>query len=191
MIADVIERFGRLDILINNAGVMGGVEKGPLETVTDEGMLLDFDVKYMGYLRCARAAVPHMKREGFGRIVNIGGFAGLAGSAYHGFRNLAVIHLSRILSLELASQGITSNVVHPGETRTERSEEMLTQLADRKGISFEDAERRVFPISNDYGHRIDAREVADIVAFLASPRSSGVTGETIAANGGGRPALFM
>ena len=82
MVEEVVTRFGRLDILVNNAGIPGGVERGPLETVSDEGVLLDIDVKYVGYLRCARAAAPHMQRQSFGRIINIGGYAGLKASAY-------------------------------------------------------------------------------------------------------------
>ena len=166
MVEEVVTRFGRLDILVNNAGIPGGVERGPLETVSDEGVLLDIDVKYVGYLRCARAAAPHMQRRGFGRIINIGGYAGLKASAYStGARNLAVLHLSRILAVELGPHGITSNVVHPGVTSTERSDAMLAERAEREGISVEEAERRT-PTGNDLDRRIAAREVADLVAFL-------------------------
>ena len=103
---------------------------------------------------------------------------------------MAVLHLSRILAVELGPHGITSNVVHPGVTSTERSDAMLAERAEREGISVEEAERRT-PTGNDLDRRIAAREVADLVAFLASPRASAVTGETIGAGGGARPALFI
>ena len=75
MVKKVVTALGSLDILVNNAGVPGGLALGPLETVTDEAMMEDLNTKFMGYLRCARAAAPHMQRNGWGRIVNIGGMS--------------------------------------------------------------------------------------------------------------------
>lgn len=176
MVADVATKFGRLDILVNNAGFPGGLEKGPLQAIDDDRVLEDLNVKYLGYLRCARAAVPHMQRHGWGRLIHIGGYAGLAHSAYStGARAMAIIHLSRILASELGGDNITSNVIHPGATRTERFEEAARSR---------DAE-------NVYGRWIEPREVADVVAFIASPRSSALTGQTIGAGGAARPAIFM
>jgi NAD(P)-dependent dehydrogenase (short-subunit alcohol dehydrogenase family) len=191
MMEDVAGRFGRLDILVNNAGIPGGAEKGPLHVVSDEGVLKDLDTKYVGYLRCARAAAPYMQKQGWGRIINIGGYAQLAASAYStGARNMAVVHLSRILSLELARDGVTSNVVHPGATRTERTDQLWAETAEREGIAIEDVIAR-YDVGNDYRRWMEAKEVADLVVFLASPRSTAVTGETIGAGGGARPAMFM
>nr|MDT0667397.1 SDR family oxidoreductase [Micromonospora sp. DSM 115978] len=109
MVDAVVARFGRLDILVNNAGIPGGIAKGPLHTIEDENVLLDLDVKYVGYLRCARAAAPIMKRGGWGRMIHIGGLGDLQRSAYStGARNMAVIHLSRVLSQEIAPDGSSS-----------------------------------------------------------------------------------
>lgn len=192
MTAAVAGRSGRLDILVNNAGVPGGIAKGPLESVEDENVLRDLDVKYVGYLRCARAAVPFMKERGWGRLIHIGGLGDLRGSAYStGARNMAVIHLSRVLSQEFAPSGISSNVVHPGLTYTARVDRLRDELVAREGLSPDEAHRRVMSADNDYGHRIDEKEVADVVVFLASPRSFAVTGESIGAGGGARPALLL
>jgi len=145
----------------------------------------------VGYLRCSRAAAPHMQARRWGRMIHVGGYATLKQSAYStGARNVAVIHLSRILALELGIDGITSNVVHPGVTRTERTDRQWAEAAARDGISIEEAARRSAP-ANDLQRWIDSKEVADVVVFMASPLSSALTGQTIGAGGGGRPAIFM
>jgi NAD(P)-dependent dehydrogenase (short-subunit alcohol dehydrogenase family) len=192
MVDKVASRFGGLDILVNNAGIPGGIAKAPLETVEDDKVLLDLDVKYVGYLRCARAAVAVMKPRGWGRLIHIGGLGDLRGSAYStGARNMAVMHLSRVLSQEYAPFGISSNVVHPGLTVTERIERRRDDLMAREGLSFDEAHTRVMTADNDYGRRISAKDVAAVAIFLASPRSYAITGESIGAGGGGRPALLL
>jgi len=120
MVATVIETFGRLDILVNNAGQPGGLALGPLSTVTDEDMHADLNTKFLGYLRCARAAAPHMAKGGYGRIINVGGqSARMPGTYSTGARNIAIVHMSKTLADELGPSGINVNAVHPGATVTE------------------------------------------------------------------------
>src|SRR4051794_28874520 len=138
MVAQVADRFGGLDILVNNAGFPGGLAKAPLDTVEDDQVLLDLDVKYVGYLRCARAVIPIMKQRGWGRLIHMGGLGDLQGSAYStGARNMAVLHLSRVLSQEYARFGISSNVVHPGLTYTARVDRMRDDLMASENLSFD------------------------------------------------------
>ncbi len=121
-VEEAVASLGKVDILVNSAGKPGGIATGPLPTVTDEAMFEDFNAKTFGTLRFCRAVAPHMQAQGWGRIVNIGGLSGrMPGTYSTGMRNIAVTHLTRTLSLELASSGITVNIVHPGTTRTEYS----------------------------------------------------------------------
>lgn len=178
------QQLGGIDILVNCAGAPGGKANGPLEDVSDELMLEDMNEKYIGYLRCARAAARSMKQRGFGRMVHVGGLSSrVSGSYSAGGRNAAIVHLSKTLSDELGQYGITSNVVHPAMTRSPWFEGWLARAAEHRGTPAEEIEHE---LAQDYAIRrlVDASELAHVVTFLCSPRSAGVTGETIAAGGG-------
>ena len=190
MVEAVVESFGRLDILVNNAGQPGGKATGPLATVTDEDMLSDLDTKLVGYLRCVRAAAPHMVRHSWGRIVHVGGnSARLPGTYSTGTRNIAVVHLSRTLAEELGPSGITSNVVHPSITRTEYFANVLATRAKKEGRSPQEIEQE-YARNHSLKRVVDATEVASVVVFLASARASAVTGQVLEAGGGATRAVL-
>ncbi len=176
---------GRVDILVNNAAAPGGLARGALSEIRDADVMLDLDTKVMGYLRCARAVAPYMRQQGWGRIVNIGGLSArqAAGNLSAGVRNSGLSNLTKYLAEELGSSGVCVNLVHPGTTRTERSGPMYAAQAEREGTTVEDVERRA-AARNSTRRIVDAEELAWVVAFLASPRSIAVSGETIAAGGG-------
>ena len=190
MVQTTVDTLGRLDILVNNAGRPGGQATGPLSEVSDEDAMEDITFKFMTYLRSSRAAAEHMKRQGFGRIINVGGLAGRNVGTIAGARNLAITHLTKNLSVELGQYGITANVVHPGGTRTERTAGLVGAEAQKRGISEAEAEKQMY---GDTAIRriVDAEEVAYLIAFLASPLSVSVTGEVIAAGGGSGRALYI
>ena len=189
LIEETVAALGKLDILVNNAGQPGGLVTGALKDVTDDAMLEDLNTKFMGYLRCARAAAPHMQRQGWGRIINIGGGSGRQSGVYSGVRNIAIVHLSKSLSDELGPSGITVNVIHPGLTRTPYVGEMVAKRAKEQGSTVEEMERRM--AQNSAIRRIvDASEIGYLVAFLASPKSGCITGEVIGASGGSSRAVF-
>ena len=111
------QQLGGLHILVNSGSAPGGsaTATGPIETVVDEDLLDDFNVKYVGALRCARAAIPHMKTQGWGRIINISGTnARNAGNLSGGARNTSLVHLTKTLAVQLGRFGITVNCIHPG-----------------------------------------------------------------------------
>ena len=182
---------GHIDILVNNAAAPGGLARGPLSTIKDEDVLNDLDTKVMGYLRCARAVAPYMTKQGWGRIINIGGTSARRASSNlsAGVRNAGLVNLTKYLAEDLGPSGVTANIVHPGATRTERSRPMHQQQAQQQGITVEELEARI-AANNSTKRIVDASELAYVVAFLASPRSVAISGEVISASGGAGQAVF-
>lgn len=195
MVAQAAEQLGGLHILVNSAALPGGTATGPIETVIDEELLHDFDVKYVGTLRCARAAIPYLKKQRWGRIINISGTnARTAGNLSGGARNVSLVHLTRTLALHVGRDGITVNCIHPGITRTERTPGLLAARAAQLGIAPEEVERQDFaagsPHGNAIGRMVDAEEIAYLTVFLASDKAWAVTGEVVVANGGTGSAVY-
>jgi NAD(P)-dependent dehydrogenase (short-subunit alcohol dehydrogenase family) len=189
--------LGGLHILVNSGSSPGGsaTATGPIETVVDEDLLQDFNTKYMGALRCSRAIIPHLKRQGWGRIVNISGTnARTAGNLSGGARNTSLVHMTKTLAVQLGRFGITVNCVHPGTTRTERTPSLLAARAKDLGCTPEEAEKRAFapdsPNGNAICRMVDAREVAYVVAFLASDKSWAISGELLVAGGGAGRSVY-
>jgi NAD(P)-dependent dehydrogenase (short-subunit alcohol dehydrogenase family) len=167
--------FGRVDVLVNNASTPGGMVRGPLAEANDKTLLEDIDTKVVGYLRCAKAVAPHMQQRRWGRIINIGGLSGRRSGNISGLRNAAIVHLTKTLADELGAHGITVNLVHPGTTRTERTDAETERRAATNAI------RRI----------VDASEIAQVVTFLASTKAANVTGVAIDASGGSIPVMFQ
>jgi NAD(P)-dependent dehydrogenase (short-subunit alcohol dehydrogenase family) len=170
-----LRTFGSVDVLVNNASTPGGMVRGPLADADDKTLLEDIDTKVVGYLRCAKAVAPHMQQRRWGRIINIGGLSGRRSGNISGLRNAAIVHLTKTLADELGAHGITVNLVHPGATRTERTDAETERRAATNAI------RRI----------VDASEVAQVVAFLASTKAANVTGVAIDASGGSIPVMFQ
>src|ERR1700754_3032647 len=197
MVNEAAQQLGGLHILVNSGSAPGGsaTATGPIETVIDEDLLQDFNVKYVGALRCARAVIPFMKTEGWGRIINISGAnARNAGNLSGGARNASLVHMTKTLALQLGRPGITVNCVHPGTTRTERTPSLLAKQAADQKITPEEAEKRNYapdsPRGNSICRMVDASEVAEVVTFLASDKSWAICGELIVANGGAGRSVY-
>ena len=176
-VAEAVNQLGRLDILVNNAAVAGGQGAPPkLAEISEEAFWADVNVKVLGYVRCAKAAAPHMIRGGWGRIVNVGGLAARsAGSTITSMRNVSIVALTKNLAEELGPQGINVTCVHPGGTVTERtSAEAAQRMAEGTTV------RRA----------ITAENVAHVVTFLASPLSIAITGDLIPAGGGVNRSIY-
>jgi NAD(P)-dependent dehydrogenase (short-subunit alcohol dehydrogenase family) len=190
LIAGAVEALGGLDILVNAAAMPGGQAPPPkLAEVTTQLFWDDVDVKVMGYLRTAREAAPHMIAGGWGRIINISGLAARqTGSIIGSVRNVAVAALTKNLADELGPKGINVTVVHPGLTRTEKTAALVAARAEASGATVEETEQRM-AANITVGRIIDAAEVADVVAFLASPRSVAINGDAVACGGGAKGAI--
>jgi NAD(P)-dependent dehydrogenase (short-subunit alcohol dehydrogenase family) len=184
MVEQAAGALGHIDILVNSAAQPGGTQPPPkLADINNDAFYSDVNVKVMGYLRCAREVAPYMIGQGWGRIISISGLAARGtGSTIGSIRNVAVVAMTKNLADELGRKGITVNVVHPGATRTERTPANIASRAERQGVSLEEAEQRM--VNNLVGKLIDAREIAYVVAFLASPKSIAINGDVIAAGGG-------
>jgi NAD(P)-dependent dehydrogenase (short-subunit alcohol dehydrogenase family) len=175
MVDAVLSQLGRIDVLVNNAATPGGLVSGPLADADEAALLEDINTKVLGYLRCAKAVAPHMQQRGWGRIVNIGGLSGRRSGNISGLRNAAIVHLTKTLADQLGQHGITVNLVHPGATRTERTDAATEKRAASNAI------RRI----------VDASEIAQVVTFLASTKAANVTGVAIDASGGSIPVMFQ
>ncbi|OIQ87393.1 putative ketoacyl reductase [mine drainage metagenome] len=191
LVAATVAALGGLDILVNAAAKPGGQTPVPkLAEITDALFWDDVNVKVMGYLRVAREAAPYMVAGGWGRIINISGLAARqSGSIIGSIRNVAVAAMSKNLADELGPRGVNVTVVHPGATRTERTASLVATRAAAAGLSVEEAERGL-ATDVTIGRIVEAAEVADIVAFLASPRSVAINGDAIAAGGGTRGQIY-
>ncbi|MBR1325710.1 SDR family NAD(P)-dependent oxidoreductase [Bradyrhizobium ottawaense] len=173
MVAAVVGRFGRLDVIVNNAGVHEG---GDPASITDEKwrkvMSTDIDGVFYG----CRAALPHLEKTR-GSIVNTASVSGTGGdwgmSPYNAAKG-AVVNLTRALALDLGKKGIRVNAVCPGLTRTGMTEDMM----DDKKLLAKFAER--IPL----GRVCEPQEVAAVIAFLASDDASFMTGANVAVDGG-------
>lgn len=185
-----VDAFGRLDVLVNGAAHPGGLVRGELEHVDAANLLRDIDIKVVGYLRMAQACAPHMKANGYGRIVNIGGLTGRGSKQISGMRNVAICHMTKTLSDQLGPDGITVNVIHPGVVDTPHIHELYAKEAARQGLTAEQVEanyKAVTPIRRI----LTPEDIADTVCFLASPRAGAITGESIGVDGGITRGIFL
>jgi NAD(P)-dependent dehydrogenase (short-subunit alcohol dehydrogenase family) len=181
MVDEVVERLGGVDVLVNCAA------RPNRGNIGDDALEDEVNVKVRGYLRCVRAAVPHMLRNdppARGAIVNIAGVAALrTGSLVGTIRNVAVAAMTKNLADELGPQGITVNVVHPGFTITESTPQLLEGMAAARGVTTAEAEQGL-KAGVSVGRLMTADEVAAVIAFLASPVSVAVNGDPVLAAGG-------
>jgi NAD(P)-dependent dehydrogenase (short-subunit alcohol dehydrogenase family) len=172
LVATALRELGGIDILVNDAAAPGGtVPSAKIEQVASDNLLFDINVKVAGYLRAAQAVAPHLVKNGWGRIINIGGGAARrTGNYIASVRNAAVSSLTKNLADELGPKGVNVVAIHPGTTRAGQVIEPALEARAKASVSI--------------GRIVDAAEIAYLVAFLASPKSVAINGETIAAGGG-------
>ena len=183
LIAATVERFGRLDIMVNNSG---GPPLARAHNATEEQWAIALERSLLFFARMSREALPHLKRQGSGRIINI-----LASTVYQPIPNLALSGVTRLgvvafaksLADEVGRDGILINNVCPGSILSERMLSNVTARAKELGIPVEDALAQR-AAETAVGRVGDPKELAYLVAFLASARSSYITGTTMLVDGG-------
>ncbi|MBO9331778.1 SDR family oxidoreductase [Achromobacter xylosoxidans] len=190
MMQQVAAHFGRIDILVNGAAHPGGLVRSEIDEADPEGLLEDINIKVVGYMRCAKAAAPHMRRGGYGRIVNIGGLTGRGSKQLSGMRNVAICHLTKTLSDQLGPDGITVNVIHPGVVETPHIHELYAKEAAKQGLTAAQVEAN-YAKATPIRRVLQPAEIADAVLFLASPRAAAITGESLGVDGGITRGIFL
>ncbi len=184
LVDTTVAQLGGVDILINNA--VNSITALFLE-LRDEDWMNHINVKVMGYVRCTREVIPHMKRRGGGRIINMGGGAARDvsdRSMTNGVTNSGVANLAKNLANQFGKDGILVNCIHPGATRTPRLRQVMQEAADASDKSFDEIEGSA--VTNiPIGRLIGPEEIADLVLFLVSNKANSVTGQTISVDGGG------
>ena len=178
------ETFGGVDILFNNAGTAVGV--GSLMDISSENWDLSWQVNVKGMVAFCRAVIPSMMERGGGSIINNASMAGLGAAEGYGaytVTKFAVVGLTKVVAAEFGRQNIRCNAVCPGMILTDMGEEEIKFISMEKGISMEEA-RRYFGEVAAMGRAGRPEEVADVVAYLAGPRSGFLTGVALPVAGG-------
>ena len=183
LIATTVSQFGRLDIMVNNSG---GPPLARAQSATEEQWATAVERSLLFFARMSREALPHLKRAGSGRIINI-----LASTVYQPIPNLAlsgatrmgVVAFAKSLADEVGRDGILVNNVCPGSILSERMLSNVTARAKELGISVDEALAQR-AAETAVGRIGEPKELASLVAFLASARASYITGTTILVDGG-------
>ena len=177
-VAQVEQRLGPIDVLVNNAGESGSA---PFPSMDDELWDRMLAVNLTGAYNCMRAIVPSMFERGRGRVITIASVAARIGFAYtaayvaskHG-----VLGLTRAVAIEAASHGVTVNAICPGWMNTDMTTRAIERIVAKTGRTPEDA-RRTLERMNPQQRLIEPEEVAAVAAFLASPDAASINGQDI------------
>ena len=184
MVQHATKEFGAIDILINNAVVrhLGSIENFGTDK-WDDAIAVNLSAAF----HTIRLTVPTMKRNQWGRIINVSSIYGTRGAPNRvGYvtTKTALIGLTRAVALETVAHGITCNAVCPGTSDTPVHEEALKAVTAAEGVSREEAERRFFAGKQPTGRFVAAENVASLIVFLCGPEGADITGSVLPIDGG-------
>jgi NAD(P)-dependent dehydrogenase (short-subunit alcohol dehydrogenase family) len=175
MVDAVVDRWGRVDVLINNASVFATIEKGPFDEIPLAQWEQVLKVNVTGSYLCVRAVAAHMRAAGFGRVINISSDAvtrGVGNYLHYVASKSAVIGMTNSLARELGGYGVTVNCVRPGMVTTEVERDQPAESRARAAAQ-QCIPRNMLPT-----------DLVGVMFFLATPASAFITGQTIACDGG-------
>jgi len=187
VVASTIQKFGKLDLLVNNAGA---TKRGDFLTLTDNEWIDGFALKFYAAMRLSRAAWNHLK-ESKGDIINIIGVGGRTGSAEFtigGAVNAALMNLTKALADRGVKDGVRVNAINPGSIATERLQIRIQNYAKTNSISLDEAAKRL-PREMKIDRFGEPAEIARAVAFLASPQVAHIQGAVLDVDGGATRTL--
>jgi 3-hydroxybutyrate dehydrogenase len=182
---DAVDRLDlAVDVLVNNAGIQ---HVAPIHEFPTDRFSFILRLMLESPFRLVRGALPHMYEQGWGRVVNISSVHGIRASEFksayvtakHGLEGL-----SKVIALEGAAHGVTSNCVNPAYVRTPLVEGQIADQARTHGISEDDVVEQVMLAPAAVRRLIEPGEVAEAVAFLCSPASASITGSSLVMDGG-------
>jgi 3-hydroxybutyrate dehydrogenase len=178
------QEFGRLDILVNNAGMQ---YVSPIEEFPSDKFELLVKIMLTAPFYGIKHALPLMKEQGFGRVINmasINGLVGFAGKAAYNSAKHGVIGLTKVAALEGAAYGVTVNALCPGYVDTPLVRGQLQDLARTRNVPLEKVlEEVIYPLVPQR-RLLDVAEIADYAVFLASDKGRGITGQAVVIDGG-------
>jgi NAD(P)-dependent dehydrogenase (short-subunit alcohol dehydrogenase family) len=177
-VSEVVQRFGRLDVLVNNAGIGA---QGTVSDNDDAEWHRVFDINVVGMVRVTRAALPHLRRSPHAAIVNtcsVAATAGLPNRALYSATKGAVLSLTLAMAADHVRDGVRVNCVNPGTVDTPWVGRLLETADDPA------AERAALEGRQPMRRLVDPREVAEAIAYLASPAAASTTGVALAVDGG-------
>ena len=192
-IAKVIEQYPQVDILVNNLGIY---EVKSFAEISDEDWQRFFDTNVMSEVRLARVYLPKMLEQNWGRIIFISSESGIQipqEMIHYGMTKAAQIAIARGLAESTASTAVTVNSVLPGPTRSQGVEEYIQQMAQEKNVSVEEIEQEFFAEDRPTSiiqRFIEPEEVANMVAYVASPLASATNGAALRVEGGVLKSAF-
>ncbi|MCS3508882.1 3-hydroxybutyrate dehydrogenase [Achromobacter sp. JUb104] len=184
LVDNAVRQLGSIDILVNNAGIQHTalIEDFPVEK-WDAILALNLSAVFHG----TAAALPHMKKQGFGRIINIASAHGLVASANKSAYVAAkhgVVGFTKVTALETAGQGITANAICPGWVRTPLVEKQITALAEKNGVDQETAARELLSEKQPSLQFVTPEQLGGTAVFLASDAAAQITGTSVSVDGG-------
>ena len=184
ILAAVYDRYGKIDVLVNNAGLQ---HVAPLEQFPTEKFRQMLDVMLTAPFIAIKHVLPYMKKKGFGRIINmasINGLIGFAGKAAYNSAKHGLIGLTKVAALEAADHGITVNAVCPGYVDTALVRNQLNDIARMRDLPFEKVlEEVIYPLVPQK-RLLSVEEVAQYVYFLSGDNAKGITGQSVVIDGG-------
>jgi 3-oxoacyl-[acyl-carrier protein] reductase/2-deoxy-D-gluconate 3-dehydrogenase len=189
LVAEAVDRHGRIDILVNNAGVNTLDHRVDIDEFPQEEWDRILGIDLDGLFDMSRAALPAMLRSGGGRVVNIASVVGLAAMRLQSpfvAAKAGVIHLTRAMALELASKGILVNAIAPGSVLTDLTRELFYGQSGQFSMR-----TREFMAHVPLGRPGEPGEIAEAALFLVSPEASYINGQVLAVDGGWTSGFMM